>query len=215
MGARMAGTLAEKLFLPAFRRDLIYPPGRVTIRRATPGDRNAIIAGINSICAEGGAFYVTHFMPDAQWDAVLTRPESVPDHLLAVAEVDGCFAGSARLFPGLPHTLFHHVGELGMFVLAPYRGRGLGSGLLRYLMTQAPTIGIEKITLVVFADNHRALHLYRKFGFVEEGCRRQQFKSGGVYVDEVLMAKFLACPPGARLHAYHLGKGDLWRTRMI
>jgi RimJ/RimL family protein N-acetyltransferase len=46
------------------------------------------------------------------------------------------------------------------------------------------------VTLGVFPDNERAIAVYEKRGFVREGLRRQQFRSGDVYRDEVLMAWF-------------------------
>ena len=52
---------------------------------------------------------------------------------------------------------------------------------------------IEKIALAVFADNPRALRLYQRFGFVEEG--RQPAKelklAPGQYSDDVLMYRFV------------------------
>lgn len=165
------------------------------VRRATPEDAEAVITGINTVCAEGGAFYTTHFIPTPQWESVLFRPETVPDHLLVVAEWEGCFAGAGRLFPGLENSLFRHVAELGMFVLKPYRGRGIGRQLLAWMLEWAAEAGLEKITLAVFATNQPAIRLYKRFGFVEEGRQRRQIKIGDRYVDQLLMARFLDPTP--------------------
>jgi RimJ/RimL family protein N-acetyltransferase len=161
------------------------------IRRAAPTDAPAVIAGINALCVEGEAFYTTQFVPSPRWEAVLYRPEAVPDHLLAVAEWEGRFAGAGRLFPGAENTLFRHVAELGMFVLKAYRRRGIGHELLAWILGWAAESGLEKITLSVFATNQLAIQLYQRFGFVEEGRRRRQIKVGEQYLDELLMARFL------------------------
>ncbi|MCZ7669759.1 MAG: hypothetical protein M5U34_22570 [Chloroflexi bacterium] len=86
------------------------------IRQAQAVDASNIIKGINEICAEGGAFYITHFVPSEQWQAVFYRPETVPDHLLLIAEWDGKFAGAVNLFSGEFNTLHRHIVNLGLFV---------------------------------------------------------------------------------------------------
>ena len=52
---------------------------------------------------------------------------------------------------------------------------------------------IEKLSLSVLATNCRAIKLYRRFGFVEEGRRINEVKLGpGQYVDDVLMYRFVS-----------------------
>jgi RimJ/RimL family protein N-acetyltransferase len=163
--------------------------GPAIIRRAQVTDTDEIVAGINEICAEGGAFYINRFVLNEQWQAVLYQPNKVPDHLLLIAEMDGRFAGSARLFPGQAHTLHRHVVELGLFVLKPYRRKGIGSQLLQAALNWAGKQQFEKITLSVFATNQPAISLYRQFGFKQEGCLVQQVKVDQDYVDLWLMAR--------------------------
>ena len=44
----------------------------------------------------------------------------------------------------------------------------------------------------MFADNERAIYLYRKLGFTEMGCIPKAFLlKDGTYRDEVQMVKFL------------------------
>ena len=161
------------------------------IRRATPADAGAIISGINAICAEGGAFCSSHFEPSPTWQTVLYRPEMAPDHILAVAEWDGAFAGAGRLFPEPPHSYLRHVVELGMFVLPPFRRRGIGRALLQWMLAWAGEHAYEKVTLAVFADNVPAITLYQSAGFAEEGRLRRQIKIANTYTDLVLMACWL------------------------
>ncbi len=59
--------------------------------------------------------------------------------------------------------------DLGMFVAADWRGRGVGSALVAAAIEWARTRGLHKLTLSVFPHNEAAIALYRKFGFVEEG----------------------------------------------
>ena len=162
-----------------------------TIRPAHPNDADAIITGINTICSEDGAFYITHFILSPPWQQVLYQPEAVPDHLLAVA-VDGQqFLGSCRLFPAPAHSLSYHVVELGIFVLPKYRRQGIGRLLLQYGLDWAVDQKFEKVTLGVFASNKAAIRLYTEFGFIKEGCQQRQIKTAEEYVDLIWMARFL------------------------
>ena len=67
-----------------------------------------------------------------------------------------------------------------------YQARGLGSALLPVLINTARRLGRTHIALWggVRADNPRAEHFYRKFGFVELG----QFEAGGSNNYDMLLA---------------------------
>jgi ribosomal protein S18 acetylase RimI-like enzyme len=83
---------------------------------------------------------------------------------------------------------FTHCAHVGMGVRSEYRGRGLGTALLRAAIEVAREKGLERIELEVFASNTPAIELYRKHGFVTEGVKRNARKIDGMYDDVVLMA---------------------------
>jgi ribosomal protein S18 acetylase RimI-like enzyme len=87
---------------------------------------------------------------------------------------------------------YRHVGLLGMGVLAPWRGRGLGERLIRATLAAARAAGIEKVELSVYATNPAARALYAKVGFVQEGTRVRGRKVDATYDDVHLMGLFLA-----------------------
>jgi L-amino acid N-acyltransferase YncA len=161
------------------------------IRRAVSEDAKQIIEGINDICSRGGAFYTTHYVPTSQWEAVLYHSETVPDHLLAVAEWNRRIIGAGRVFPGGNQTLMNHVAELGLFVLNPFRRQGIGSQLLNWLMNWARQGNIKKVTLTVFATNSPAIRLFEKHGFTQVGCLHNQVMVKDSYTDLLLMEQFL------------------------
>lgn len=60
-------------------------------------------------------------------------------------------------------------GEIGMFVTADWRGRGVGTALVEAAIDWAKARALHKLTLSVFPHNEAAIALYRKLGFIEEG----------------------------------------------
>ena len=90
------------------------------------------------------------------------------------------------LLPGRAHT-----GLLGMGLRAPYRGRGLGRRLLDQALLTAREKGFERIELMVRSPNERAIHLYSRIGFQEEGRKRDAVRLDQGSEDEVLMALHL------------------------
>jgi RimJ/RimL family protein N-acetyltransferase len=78
-----------------------------------------------------------------------------------------------------------HYGRLGMGLATDVRGRGLGTALLQRALDEGFGT-FERIELEVFASNARAVALYRRLGFVEEGRRRGARKLDDV-PDDILM----------------------------
>ena len=88
-----------------------------------------------------------------------------------------------------------HVGRLGIGLLPEFRGQKIGARLLAATIADAFQKGITRIELEVFAANERAFALYRKFGFVEEGRKRQARCLDGVPEDSICMALLKAEAP--------------------
>ncbi|HEX9913903.1 MAG TPA: GNAT family N-acetyltransferase [Candidatus Bathyarchaeia archaeon] len=110
-------------------------------------------------------------------------------HVAVVAEVDGRVVGSCEVTPR-PGRM-SHVGSLGISVKDGYREKGIGQEMMRELERQAPRLGLESIYLEVFSTNARAIHVYRKMGYVETGRIPACIKYRGGYVDSVIMTKHL------------------------
>jgi len=84
------------------------------------------------------------------------------------------------------------VGELGMAVVRPWRGRGVGSTLLAAAIEKAGGEGLHKLSLDVFPHNDAGIALYRKFGFVEEGRRVKHYRrASGELWDSIVMGLLL------------------------
>jgi RimJ/RimL family protein N-acetyltransferase len=79
-------------------------------------------------------------------------------------------------------------GEIGMLVDRSWRGRGVGSALVRAAIGLAREQGLHKLSLEVFAHNTAAIALYRKCGFVEEGRRIRHYRrASGELWDSIVM----------------------------
>ncbi len=112
--------------------------------------------------------------------------------LYIVAEVGKKIAGYLDFRNGvLKRTM--HSGVLSIYILKEYREMGIGKILLQSLINWAEKSSlIEKITLAVFSTNERAIGLYKKLGFIEEGrCPKDMKLKDGTYMDSVLMYKFV------------------------
>jgi RimJ/RimL family protein N-acetyltransferase len=68
-------------------------------------------------------------------------------------------------------------------------GRGYGTEALELVLGHAfETVGLHRIGLEVYSFNDRAIHVYRRCGFVDEGIRRDALYWDGAYHDAVLMS---------------------------
>ena len=98
---------------------------------------------------------------------------------------------------------FTHGGRLGMGLLPPYRGRGIGAQLMLAALERAAEQGLDRIELEVYASNTRAIALYERLGFVREGVKRAARRLDGRVEDNVLMARIAAgiTPSDGETHA--------------
>ncbi|MBS7529642.1 GNAT family N-acetyltransferase [Hazenella sp. IB182353] len=70
-----------------------------------------------------------------------------------------------------------------------YWGRRYGQEALAILLRYGfNELGLHRISLKVFESNSRAIHLYKRIGFVEEGKLRQSLFRNGRWYDTLLMS---------------------------
>ncbi len=64
----------------------------------------------------------------------------------------------------------HHAGSFGMGIKPEFGNAGIGTKLLSHFIEWAKEQeGLEKVCLDVFSNNERAINLYKRLGFREEG----------------------------------------------
>mgnify|MGYP001779792997 CR=1 FL=1 len=125
--------------------------------------------------------YESIFVPEGQEPfprSILNKPEFrayVEDFgkragdIGVVAEVDGEIVGAswARLIHSYGF-LYEGVPEIAIALWPQWRGRGVGTQLLRGLIERLREAGFPAVSLSAQRAN-RAIHLYQRLGFVEEG----------------------------------------------
>lgn len=89
--------------------------------------------------------------------------------MVFVYKINGEFTGEGALVfdTGDPDYTIPHkrVYVSRVIVKKEYRGRGIGSDILDFLIAKAKEIGFPEMTIGVDKDNVAALNLYKKFGF--------------------------------------------------
>ena len=79
-----------------------------------------------------------------------------------------------------------HAGVLGISVAKDYWGKGIGKSLMVWCLNWVHGKShIRKVNLSVRDDNHRAIGLYKKMGFVVEGKETMTQYTNGRYYDSV------------------------------
>jgi [ribosomal protein S18]-alanine N-acetyltransferase len=110
----------------------------------------------------------TFTMPwsEATFRGLLRRRDSD----LFVADIKGEIAGYAVFWAVMDQ------GELGnVAVDDTYRGKGIGSKLIKAVLDRANSRGVREIFLEVRKTNVRAQDLYKSFGFFEVGRRKNYY----------------------------------------
>ncbi|OKP82680.1 GNAT family N-acetyltransferase [Paenibacillus sp. P32E] len=165
----------------------------ITIREAAPADagmlseiRLQIDGETENLDREQGEAY----MDAAGFEELILNDAANLKNLFLVAEIDGRLAGFSRCEGTSLKRLSHQV-EFGIGVLQEYWGVGIGSQLLAASIHWAEASGIRKITLKVLETNNKAIALYQKLGFEEEGLlKNDKLLSDGKYYHTVIMGRW-------------------------
>ena len=178
---------------PADTRTTAAP---VTVRRATVADAEGFAAMLGHPEVFPWLLQMPYANPEL-WRVRLAENAvpGKPDVLLVAVTGDGELAGGAGLHPAGASPRKRHVMMLGMQVQPAWQRRGVGTALLQALCDYADNwLGLLRLELEVYADNHKAQALYRRLGFVEEGRHRCDALRDGVYVDSLSMARLNPAP---------------------
>lgn len=83
-----------------------------------------------------------------------------------VAEQDGLVVGGCGVLMAAGEGNITNV-----VVDKKFRGQGIGTRMLQYLIEEGERNGLSAFTLEVRVSNVQAIHVYEKLGFISEGIR--------------------------------------------
>jgi L-amino acid N-acyltransferase YncA len=115
-------------------------------------------------------------------------------HPVVVAEAAGEIIGWASLNPFSARPAYRLVADLSVYIDRGWRGKGIGTRLLREVEARARALGYHKIVLSAFPFNQAGMRLYEKFGFRTVGIYQEQGLIDGRWVDTIIMEKLLGAP---------------------
>ena len=84
--------------------------------------------------------------------------------------------------------IYARCGVLGVALLPPFRGQGIGKRLILRTLEAARTFGLRRVELTVREHNAGAFELYKQIGFEVEGVQRRAVEVDGVIEDMICMA---------------------------
>lgn len=131
------------------------------------------------------AFVVTYEeVKDTPIPSVAASLEDPNTHWLGAC-VDDELVGFMRFVRPVALARRHTAEVHSVYVRAAHRGRQVAQQLLAQLIADARDLGLETLTLWVFADNAAARHLYESFGFRLIGTEPRACRTARGDVDEV------------------------------
>ena len=123
---------------------------------------------------------------DAETLSAAIEERDHTQRLQLVAEADEGLVGFLVCHRGAVRRLRHRC-DFTMAVRRNQQRRGVGTLLIRSMQDWARDQGIERIELTVMANNHGAMSLYERNGFMIEGVKRGAIVVDGTAIDEVIM----------------------------
>ena len=84
---------------------------------------------------------------------------------------------------------YHISSEISVYVANDAKGQGVGHALTNYLMTIAPSCGIQQVVALIFAHNAPSLTMFKKLGFEQWGSFKQVCDMDGFIADVAILGK--------------------------
>jgi RimJ/RimL family protein N-acetyltransferase len=176
------------------REVLTYPlpdATKVTLRPARPEDAAAIIAAVRSSSQERSYVLMEIYGRDAAAQQKYLKGLDRGHNLFLVATVNDQIVGMLALIDTLLCGATEPALAVGVHLVRDWRGRGIGSAMLRYGMRWAREHGYRRLEADIFTTNKRSIHIFKKAGFREETCRQRSVQVGVQQINEVILARTL------------------------
>lgn len=162
---------------------------KVLIRTAKPTDTATLAQAEREIAKVPGRLASKpHELKDEAFRSKIEKLHRLSNGLYLVAEENGQIVAHALLDP-LGLEAISHVVDLTIAVHEGYQNRGIGKILMRHLIDWSQKNEmVEKIELHVRSSNSRAIALYKRLGFEEQGRKWKRIKiAPNQYLDDISM----------------------------
>ncbi len=150
----------------------------------TAGHAAQVLAIYQAGIDEGQATFETTAPTWPEFDAA-----KLPAHRLVATGDAGLVLGWTAVSAVSDRCAYAGVVEHSVYVSPDARGRGVGTALLRALITSTESAGIWTIQSGVFPENIASLALHERCGFRRVGTRERVGRHLGVWRDVVLIER--------------------------
>lgn len=165
---------------------------KLLVREVQLDDAEAIVDILNPIIeARMYTAFDTPFTVEAEREYILHFPQRGVFHV-AISHHEQKIVGFQSMEPFATYThAFDHVGVVGTYVALSRRRQGIGKSLFQATFQAARSKGYEKLFTFIRADNEAALATYLNQGFYIVGTAARQAKLSGMYINEIIVERFL------------------------
>lgn len=162
----------------------------VLLREAVKEDASKLITYLQQIGAESdfltfGPGELSISVSDEE--VILEESRAAKNKIMLLALVDNRVIGGLH-FVGGSRARIQHTGEFGVSVQKDYWDQGIGTAIVYELIQWAKASNIiRKLNLRVRSDNDRAIRVYEKLEFVQEGFITREFLISGQFYNFIYM----------------------------
>ena len=106
-----------------------------------------------------------------------------------IAVEDNNYLGWAALSPVSSRCVYGGVAEVSVYVDTNQSGRGIGTLLMKTLISKSESLGFWTLQSGIFPENIASVHLHERSGFRKIGIRERIGKMDGKWYDTLLMER--------------------------
>jgi phosphinothricin acetyltransferase len=154
-----------------------------SFRQMTPSDWTAVAEIYKQGIDTGNATFQHEIPTWDEWDKTHLKTCRI------LAEGKKHVVGWAALLPVSGRSVYSGVAEVSVYVSTDYRGKGIGSELLKKLIYESEKEGFWTLQAVIFPENKASLKIHKDYGFREVGYREKIGKMKGIWRNTVLLER--------------------------
>ena len=164
---------------------------KVLLRSFKKDDLESIVKIHNDIEIKKLAMYhpfpVSYTMDEIWLDRIVSSTNNDSIYFVIEEKDTQCFAGFVSL---TNMNWINRNYNFGIIIDQNFQGKGFGKETTELILNYSfQKLNMRKVSLNVLSENTRAINLYKKLGFKEEGILKEQFYWDGEYQDIVVMSK--------------------------